>query len=299
MECASGQLLVDPFVFVQPGFADNEPLYLAAKRYRPDGADRAQKGVTLVLFHATGSLKEQWEPMLKRLFDLSRTKPPSERIREAWCFDRQNHGDSAVLNRDRLRSRPDGVAEYGAGVAHFLRSDHVRGHRIIAIGHSSGTAALTLSSRDFPTGNLPYEGIVLIEAAITDKEEYYANVTARERALGLVQKATRARRRTWGSREEARAWMSRRVPWNSWDPRSVKFFVKYGLRVVDVDGNVQVTLKCDPAQEASAFGDVYGHFDSFDELKRICPHIPVHLIFGSKIELMSVVIFTSTMRPQA
>jgi hypothetical protein len=53
--------------------------------------------------------KEQWEPMLETLFQLRSTKPSTQQIREAWCFDRQSHGDSGVLNQDRLSSRPGGI----------------------------------------------------------------------------------------------------------------------------------------------------------------------------------------------
>jgi hypothetical protein len=58
----------------------------------------------------------------------------------------------------------------------------------------------------------------------------------------------------------------------------------HGLYAPHGDG--PVTLKCNPNQEASAYADVQGHFDSFEQLKLVCPFIPVHFIFGERIELM-------------
>lgn len=54
--------------------------------------------------------KEQWEPVIENLFILQQKKMDrAHRIREAWSFDWQNHGDAAVLNRQLLNMRPEGV----------------------------------------------------------------------------------------------------------------------------------------------------------------------------------------------
>jgi hypothetical protein len=62
--------------------------------------------------------------MLHYLFEAQSTKSPSHRIREAWAFDWQTHGDSAVLNSNALKTRPDGVCEpapYAQGKFAWLR----------------------------------------------------------------------------------------------------------------------------------------------------------------------------------
>jgi hypothetical protein len=56
--------------------------------------------------------KEQWEPVIQHLFKSQSSKCKSYRIREAWSFDWQNHGDAAILNRAALKLRPEGVCEY-------------------------------------------------------------------------------------------------------------------------------------------------------------------------------------------
>lgn len=44
--------------------------------------------------------------MLEKLFESQQTKHVSLRIREAWAFDWQNHGESAALNRSALQAQP-------------------------------------------------------------------------------------------------------------------------------------------------------------------------------------------------
>ena len=50
--------------------------------------------------------------MLQNLFNIQSTKRPSHRIFEAWAFDWQNHGHSAVLNSDALKTRSNGVCGF-------------------------------------------------------------------------------------------------------------------------------------------------------------------------------------------
>ena len=56
--------------------------------------------------------KEQWEPVIQQLFANSNMRRNARRIREVWAFDWQNHGDSAILNRQLLKTRPEGVSEF-------------------------------------------------------------------------------------------------------------------------------------------------------------------------------------------
>lgn len=85
-------------------------------------------------------------------------------IREAWALDWQNHGESAVYNKDDLKSRSTSISmlsrnfehpivsddarlnadvrTWGEAIAEFARSQHVEGHRIISIGHSAGASAM-------------------------------------------------------------------------------------------------------------------------------------------------------------
>lgn len=49
--------------------------------------------------------------MLQNLFDAQSNKIGTRRIREAWAFDWQTHGDSAVLNRNALQAKPRYICE--------------------------------------------------------------------------------------------------------------------------------------------------------------------------------------------
>jgi hypothetical protein len=53
--------------------------------------------------------KEQWEPVIEKLYKLLQKLDKAHRIREAWSFDWQNHGDAAILNRQLLKVRAGGV----------------------------------------------------------------------------------------------------------------------------------------------------------------------------------------------
>src|SRR3984885_12710924 len=124
-------ITVESFTFNTPPSLDGKPpLKMAAKRYT--NSYQLKDGVTVLLAHGIGTResyhkfstckcsshqcadiqdKEHWEPMLYNLFEAQSNKSPSHRIREAWAFDWQSHGDSALLNSNALKSRPDGVCE--------------------------------------------------------------------------------------------------------------------------------------------------------------------------------------------
>ena len=61
--------------------------------------------------HATTLDKEQWEPILEQLFSLQSKQLFRLRIREAWAFDWQNHGESAVINEDIIKDNPEAVCK--------------------------------------------------------------------------------------------------------------------------------------------------------------------------------------------
>ncbi|KAI0722373.1 hypothetical protein C8T65DRAFT_734779 [Cerioporus squamosus] len=141
-------------------------LWISANRYRPAGGAPHLEGVTLVFAHCSSGHKEQWEPVLAKLFELascSDVLPAECRIREAWALDAPNHGDAAALNGDILKSRqPYSIQEYASMLASFIRSSSfVRGHDIVAIGHSASTSAWSEACSD--SEPLPLRALVLVE----------------------------------------------------------------------------------------------------------------------------------------
>ncbi|KAG5716857.1 hypothetical protein E4T56_gene3418 [Termitomyces sp. T112] len=116
-------------------------LQSTAKRYTSRFSSR--NGLTLLFAHCVGSHKEQWEPTIEQIFRLQQQKDQRDRIREAWAFDWQSHGDAAIINARVLDSRKDAVSpsEWALALESFVES-HLRGHRIVALGHSAGTCAI-------------------------------------------------------------------------------------------------------------------------------------------------------------
>ncbi|KAF8079386.1 Alpha/Beta hydrolase protein [Lyophyllum atratum] len=275
-------------------------LKMTAKCYTVGDSSKNAAGLTLLLTHCIGSHKEQWEPTIQRMFQVQQAKDESYRIREAWSFDWQNHGDAAVLNRDALISRPGGVCEspnkalmdfsdrkqavyeWASAITAFVRSPRMKGHRLVGLGHSAGTGALMLTTKDFPLSRLPYAAIVLIEPAMITRKLFNAHLEDRMETMNFAVSATSVRRDTWDSRDMALRWFSKRFPWNSWDPRVVRILAEYGLR----DVPPVVALKCDRKQEAVSYPDKEGHFESMTLLGRICHELPIHVVWGTRNDLI-------------
>nr|VWO99701.1 Pre-mRNA-splicing ATP-dependent RNA helicase PRP28 (EC [Ganoderma boninense] len=123
-------------------------LSVSANRYSHCPADSVHPpddGITLVFAHCSSAHKEQWEPTISRLFDLSATSntlSPQWRIREAWSLDAQSHGDSAVINQHALAERHAlSIQEYASMLNFFVTSEFLYGKDIIVIGHSASTSA--------------------------------------------------------------------------------------------------------------------------------------------------------------
>ncbi|KAF8998383.1 Alpha/beta hydrolase fold-1 [Cyathus striatus] len=260
-------------------------LKIAAKRYTTATSTLSMKGLTVIFAHCIGSHKEQWEPTLQGLFAAQHSKSESLRIREAWCFDWQNHGDSAVQNMEPLRNRPHGVSvfEWSSAIIEFIRSPHMTGHRIVLVGHSAGAAAVTLTTKGFPISGLPLTGLVLVEPTMVTRELWNAHLDDRMASMDLSVAATSMRRDKWRTREDAHNYFSRRNPWKAWDPRVVRLYTQYGL-IEQPDG--QVGLKCDRKQEAVSYPDTEPHFKATVQLGRVCHTLPVHIIWAERSNIV-------------
>ncbi|KAF9267155.1 alpha/beta-hydrolase [Marasmius fiardii PR-910] len=269
---------------------DSTSLKLAARRYIATNLQDDQcDGLTVLFAHCVGSHKEYWEPVIERIFALQ-NKGMSYRIREAWSFDWQNHGDSAVVNEKILKYRPDGITvyEWANAIRNFVISPRMNGHKLVAIGHSAGAGTMTLSSLQTPLSNYPYIALILVEATMITEDHFYASIEDRMLQMEFTVNATRSRRDTWKSKEIAYEWMLKRFPWNVWDPRIARLMADYGLReTMDPETKESVvTLKCPKEQEAVLYSAVDGHFEAMDELKRVCRTVPVHAIWGENEDIV-------------
>ena len=133
------------------------------------------------------------------------------------------------------------VYEWAPAIAAFVRSPYMKGHRIVPLGHSAGAGAMfvekkylkntkclpdgyfrMLTTKEFPVSELPYVSLILVEPTMVSKELYEAHIDDRNATMDFTVGATTVRRDAWPSREEAFKWLSKRFPWQVWDPRVVR-----------------------------------------------------------------------------
>lgn len=267
----------------------NQSLKMTGKRYTTSFSEHDVDGLTLLFTHCVGAHKEQWEPVIENLFTLQQKMDKAHRIREAWSFDWQNHGDAAVLNRQLLKERPEGVSvhEWWPAIADFVRSPYMKGHRIVPLGHSAGAAAMILTTKEMLPHELPYVAMILIEPTMVTREVFNTQLDDRMAHMDLIVAITSARRDIWPSKEHAFEYFKTRSPWNSWDPRVLRLLTEHGLEDLPSGG---VTLKCDKKQEAISYPDVEPHFEGPIQLGRICHSLPIHIIWGGPSDFMPVYI---------
>ncbi|KAG6879674.1 hypothetical protein C0992_012972 [Termitomyces sp. T32_za158] len=292
-------LHVDSFTFLAAG----TDLQSTAKRYTSRFG--SSDGLTLLFTHCVGSRKghcslraviiskydsldkEQWEPTIEQIFHLQQRRDQRDRIREAWAFDWQSHGDAAVINARALDSRKDAVSpvEWASALESFIKSQ-LRGHRIVALGHSAGTSAIMLSMKNFPVYKPPYIAVFLVEPTILSQRMFDAHAKEREDSAIMIMKQTLTRRDSWSSKVAAAAYLQTRLPWKFWDSRVFDIYLNHGLRSIPGVGDEAVSLKADKRQEGMAYPQFAPYIESVTLYRERCVVIPFHLIFGEKIDFM-------------
>ncbi|KAI1789624.1 alpha/beta-hydrolase [Ganoderma leucocontextum] len=264
-------------------------LKLVAKRYLPGNSNPV--GPTLLFYHCTGSHKEVWEPTIERLFQFNDGTGPCL-VREAWSFDMQNVGEAAVVNADVLSDENVvSIEDWADGVKAFVASGRLDDHKLVAIGHSSGSCltAYTSSSDGFPA--IPYKAIILVEPSIAEKEAYLENQEERQMAVDFMIKSLSTRRAFWPDREKARAFFAKRIPWQLWDSRVLDLWVQHALRDVTTKdtnaGSNKVTLCCSAKQEWSQYEHGELHIQAVALLAaHVNSTIPMHLVLAERVDLI-------------
>ncbi|KAI0730579.1 alpha/beta-hydrolase [Earliella scabrosa] len=287
--------VLDATDFVLPGRADDGGLDISVTRYRPRNSPTSSTSgdtYALLFIHGVSFHKESFLPTIEYLFQIQSTVQESTcPILEAWVLDSPNHGRAGVLNATRLLSRPLGLSahEWARAAQVFLKSGLMKGTKIVGIGHSAGTVTVTLSTWGCPLDQLPYSSLIFVEPSMMTRE-ILARLTANGKAWDDLIEMAKARRDIWASRAAARQWMANRLPWKTWTPRAIDLFVEHALCDLPTptypDRTTGVTLSCTRAQEA--VGYIY-HQDAIDSINRVselCPVIPVHTIFGDRLDIV-------------
>ncbi|KAJ7759148.1 alpha/beta-hydrolase [Mycena metata] len=272
-----------------------EGLVLTFKRYKlPDNSGKRWSGstpVALVFAHCVGTHKETWVPVIEQLYQFQSCATSRVTISEAWSMDSPNHGEAAAINDKTLLGRTQGITGYdwGRGVQALLKSGLICSSKVVSIGHSAGACIMVLSTVDYSPNDLPYSSMILVEPTFMTKE-LLAEAFKRPTEIVRVMNAVKNRRDIWESKEAARAWFAKRLPWNRWDTRILDSFIEYGLRNLPTatypDRTSGVTLACTRAQETVGYIYHQDGVNANERLKDICPKIPVHCIFGAEIDLV-------------
>lgn len=202
--------------------------------------DFGGRGRLLLFCHATGFCANTWQPMIELLQDRF----------HCVAIDFRAHGRTQL---------PDGVALAWNGMADDLTAVVQAlspGQPTLAVGHSMGGTSIILAEAARPglfERAWAYEPILLRHAPVLVGDDGPE-----------IAKATRARRATFGSAQEAFDRYAGRPPLGLLDHRALRAYVEHGFRPLD-DGTI--TLRCRPEQEASVFEHHNtGAFDRVAEL---------------------------------
>lgn len=198
-------------------------------------------GPPLLLCHPTGFHALTWAPVAAHVGDTA----------HSWALDFRGHGDSTSPN--------DGDYRWSGMVDDVLAAiEHLRGHEVLAGGHSMGGAALLMAEQRRPG---TFDRLWCFEPIVLPRQD------------GLLPPnpiATAARRRkSWfPDRDTAFANYAMKPPLNSFAPEAIAAYVAHGFRDVPGGG---VELKCTPEVEAAVFEQppASGSFERLAEVR--CP----------------------------
>ncbi|TBU25228.1 alpha/beta-hydrolase [Dichomitus squalens] len=261
-------------------------LLFVGKCYIPEKVN--PDGVTLLFFHAAGSHKETFEPIIGDLFAL-KSPDDSPIVREAWSFDMQSHGEAGAFNNKRLGNTTLSVTEWTYGFKAFMSdSDVLRGHKLVAVGHSLGASMIILATMEGPLPPVDLKSLIIVEPALVTQEAWDQNKEMCMGALALTSAVVMKRRDVWNSREEAKKYFDARPPWKGWDPRVVVLYTQHALTEIEENGvkTEKVTLACAKIQENAAFCESQNHLVAVAWLLTLAATIPVHVILGEDLDVV-------------
>ncbi|KAI0063916.1 alpha/beta-hydrolase [Artomyces pyxidatus] len=283
---------------ILPGESRDDGLVYSLQCCRPNDGDilqtRNSLPVALVFVHGVSLHKEAWLPLIERLFAIQAAAGPGAlHISEAWTIDLINHGQAGHMNERSLLRYPEtfGGNQSNRMLRTLLGSGLIQeGASIVAVGHSGGAVAMVLSTIGYPLWNLPYTSVIVIEPAMMPRS-VYAGIFSEPTPWVTVMEATKSRKDIWPTREAAREWFGKRLPWSRWHPRSLDLFVEKALRQLPTatypDVHTGVTLSCTRKQESLSYSRFEDCVDSLERLRELSTVIPVHCILGSVTSIVS------------
>ena len=201
--------------------SQEDDLFLHVKQYTPLDQSNSQPGaITIIGAHANGFPKELYEPLWD---DLSRAlRKQGMAIKGIWIADVAHQGMSGVLNEGKLGNDPswnDHPRDLLCMINHFRKE---MSRPLVGVGHSMGGNHLVKLAFIHPR---LMTSLVLIDPVIQ---------SAFPAAPGIPPfanpQASAFRRDHWPSRAEAALSFKKSRFYQSWDPRVLDLWFKYGLR---------------------------------------------------------------------
>ncbi|CAL1703607.1 unnamed protein product [Somion occarium] len=255
--------------------AEGHDLKAVVARYTKS-AEPSPGGAILLFTHAVGAHKEQWLPVIERLFADSELN-----ISEAWSLDAACHGDSLPYNKDLIETDLQALADlaaYGEAVLGLLASGlfPYQNRNVIAVGHSAGCQAIVRSSIAFVNKGepIPFKTIILVEPVFLPDDIGTS-------LLSRYIKPTSARKWQWKSRDEAAEYLSSTLPWKRWHKEILEVY-EYGI-VHSISGS---ELKTPPKVEAACYPNAKAQAEGLQNLPALTEQRPVHVIFGTRYDFV-------------
>ncbi|PTB68913.1 alpha/beta-hydrolase [Trichoderma citrinoviride] len=189
--------------------SQDEPLLLHVKQYTPKHGGPPRKGdITIIGAHANGF-----------------PKPSSHFISPTNIFMLQNNTASWL--------------DYARDILHLINT--FRPPRpLIAMGHSFGANALTNAALAHPR---LFAGMVMLDPVIARFASSRKDLPSSPETYASPASLSAFRRDTWPSRDAAAAAFRSKAFYQSWDPRVLDLFIRYGLRDVPSSSSSSSSLK--------------------------------------------------------
>jgi len=199
--------------------SQEDVLHLAVKQYIPLDNPEPQPGdLTIIGAHANAFPKELYEPLWDDIH--ARMKKHNFRIRSIWIADVAQQGCSGVLNEELLGNDPC-WHDHPRDLLHMINLKRDEMPRpLIGIGHSMGGNNLVNLALIHPR---LFSSLILIDPVIQAQ-------TSRKRTGPTEAAMSTFRRDVWPSREDAAKSYNKSAFYQTWNPRVLDLWVKYGLR---------------------------------------------------------------------
>lgn len=242
----------------------------------------------------TSPAKEQWEPVLEKLWAVvegDQELSQHYHISEVWAPEWPSHGESALLNASKMeKNNIKGIAVsiWGLGIAALFNEGHLHNKQVIAVSFCIGNQGLLNGLRQFSASMPPIISLIIVEPILFDRETVPSPEHKRSKVLvDIMIRTIKGQNETWPNRQEAKQYLTKRLPWSTWDTSVLESYLHYGLvDTFDVDGKPIVKTICSRAEETAAYENYNDTWTALDQVTALNPFIPIYFVFGSQDRLI-------------